>query len=339
MRVLVAHNRYQQQGGEDVVAEDEISLLRAKGHEVDVLEEDNDNIGGWGSAAATALSCVYSSSSARAMRQKLDQFKPDLVHIHNFFPALSPSVHYACLKAGVPVVQTLHNYRLLCPASTFQRDGRICEDCLGKLVPWPGVQHACYRQSRLASAAVANMLAVHRMLGTWRRAVTRFIALTEFGRRKFISGGLPQDKLMVKPNFVRLDPGVGTGGGGYALFVGRLSAEKGVETLLAAWNQSSPTRALKIVGDGPLAPIVKDAALRNSAIEWLGLCSKETVLGMMAHAEALIVPSVWYEGFPLVVSEAYATGLPVIVSRIGGLPELVAEGRTGMLFDFLLLWN
>jgi glycosyltransferase involved in cell wall biosynthesis len=163
--------------------------------------------------------------------------------------------------------------------------------------------------------------------------VNRFIALTEFGRRKFIAGGLPQDKVVVKQNFVRSDPGVGSGGGGYALFVGRLSAEKGVETLLAAWSQLSTTRPLKIAGDGPLASIVKDAASKNKAIEWLGPCGGEVVSRMMARAEFLIVPSIWYEGFPLVLVEAYAAGLPVIVSRIGGLPEIVVEGQTGLLFE------
>jgi glycosyltransferase involved in cell wall biosynthesis len=333
MRILVAHNRYQQLGGEDIVAQNEISLLRANGHEVAFLEEDNDDIKGWGSAATAALRSVYSVSSARAMRQKLEQFKPDLVHIHNFFPSLSPSIHYACLRGHIPVVQTLHNYRLLCPASTLQRNGRICEDCIGKVFPWPGIQHACYRQNRFASAAVANMLAIHRIMGTWKRTVDRFITLTEFGRRKFIDGGLPEEKIVVKPNFVNLDSGMGTGGGGYVLFVGRLSVEKGIDTLLGAWSRLRVKRPLKIVGDGPMAERVKGAASTNNSIEWLGFRSRDVVSKMMAKAEALIVPSTWYEGFPMVISEAFAMGLPVIASRIGGLPELVEQGRTGVLFE------
>jgi glycosyltransferase involved in cell wall biosynthesis len=332
VRVLVAHNRYQQPGGEDVVAQHEISLLRANGHEVEVLEQDNDDIGGWVSAAATALRCVYSSSSARAMQQKLDQFKPDLVHIHNFFPSLSPSVHYACLRAKVPVVQTLHNYRLLCPSSTFLREEKICEDCMGKAIPWPSVQHACYRQGRFASAAVANMLFLHRACGTWTGTVKTFIALTEFGRRKFVEGGLPADRIVVKPNFVSSDPRMGGGAGGYALFVGRLSTEKGIDTLLAAWRQLSTKWPLKIVGDGPMAKTASDAALTTDGIEWLGSRNKEEVSQVMADAKVLILPSICYEGFALVIPEAYAAGLPVIASRLGAMTELVVDGETGLLF-------
>lgn len=332
MRILFVHNRYQQAGGEDGVVQAEVSLLRAKGHEVEVMEEDNDGIVRWMDAAKTALQCVYSIGSSREIQERIRRFKPDLAHIHNFFPRLSPSIHYACHKAKIPVVQTLHNYRLLCPEARFFRDGGICEECMGKAIPWPAVQHRCYRESRAASAAVANMLAVHRACRTWDRTVTRFIALTEFARNKFIEGGLPGDKIVVKPNFVDPDPGMGEGNGGYALFVGRLSEEKGIGMLLSSWSRLAGGQRLKIVGDGPLASTVRQATATVPGVEWLGARSTSEVLGLMGDAAFLILPSVWYEGFPLVLVEAFAAGLPIIASRLGAMEELVAEGYTGRLF-------
>lgn len=332
MRILMVHNRYQLEGGEDGVMQAEARLLHQKGHEVELFEESNDGIVGGIEAVKTAIHCVYSVTAAHEIKKRIGQFQPDLVHVHNFFPRLSPSIHSVCHRARVPVVQTLHNYRLLCPASTLLRDGRICEECVGKLLPWPAVRHSCYRQSRAASAAVANMLAVHRVLRTWSRTVSRFIALTEFARQKFCAGGLPAEKIAVKPNFVLADPGVGTGNGGYALFVGRLSEEKGIETLLDAWERLKTKRALKVVGDGPLASKVQNVVSRIPSVEWLGWRGREEVYRLMADAAILIFPSVWYEGFPLVLAEAFASGLPIIASRLGAMAELVTEGKTGRLF-------
>ena len=331
-RIVVIHNRYQQAGGEDNVVCAEVALLRSKGHEVKMLEETNDDIVGLVNTAKVAGECVYSLSSARRMRKIIDRFAPDLVHIHNFFPRISPSVHYVCRQARVPIVQTLHNYRLLCPASTFLRDREICEDCIGKTIPWPSVQHGCYRKSRMASAAVANMISVHRALKTWSRTVSRFIAPTEFARGKFIEGGFPAERTAVKPNFVHPDPGMGRGTGGYALFVGRLSEEKGIETLLSAWSQLRPREGLKIVGDGPLAASVADVAATVRGIEWLGPRTRSEVSLLMADAAFLVVPSACYETFGLVLVEAMAAGLPVIASRLGAIAELVLDGHTGRLF-------
>jgi glycosyltransferase involved in cell wall biosynthesis len=232
----------------------------------------------------------------------------------------------------VPVVQSLHNYRLLCPAATFVRDGVVCEDCLGKTVPWPAVKNSCYRSSKLASAAVANMLVVHRGLHTWTRKVARFIALTEFARNKFISGGLPEERITTKPNFVTLDPRMGAGKGGYALFVGRLSEEKGLATLLGAWKNICGRGRLKIAGDGPMAPIVREAACTVAGIEWLGPRSRDEVSLLMANAAFLVFPSICYETFGLSIIEAFSVGLPVIASNLGAMSELVTNGRTGKLF-------
>jgi glycosyltransferase involved in cell wall biosynthesis len=301
------------------------------GHEVEVWEENNDSIVSRMDALVTCFQSVYSFGHAREMRERICCFRPDLVHIHNSFPRLSPAIHLACLGASIPVVQTLHNFRLLCPSATFHGGDKVCEECLGKSIPWPSVLHGCYRHSRAASAAVASMLSVHRALGTWRRSVSRFIALSEFARAKFIAGGLPADTIAIKPNFVGSDPGVGTGEGNFVLFVGRLVEEKGIGTLLAAWSRLPLKPRLKIIGDGPLAPAVANAAATIREIEWLGSRSKEEVSRAMAEASVLIVPSTWYEGFPLVVAEAFAAGLPIIASRIGGLAEVVSDGHTGWL--------
>jgi glycosyltransferase involved in cell wall biosynthesis len=230
------------------------------------------------------------------------------------------------------VVQTLHNYRLLCPNALFFRDGGACEDCLGKPVPWPGVLHSCYRGDRAASGVVAGMLTAHRFLKTWKEKVDVYIALTEFARRKFVEGGIPAYKIAVKPNFVSPDPGPGEGKGGYALFVGRLSEEKGVETMIRAWELLGDRIPLKVVGDGSLAEKVSGAAERLSGIEWMGRTPGEQVSELMKDAAFLVFPSTWYEVFPLVIVEAFATGLPVIASDIGNMSSLIDHEHTGLHF-------
>ena len=284
------------------------------------------------SSLGLAKATVWNDEVYRELRTLIRREQPQIAHFHNTFPLISPAAYYAARAEGVPVVQTLHNYRLLCPNALFFREGRVCEDCLGKTFSWPGVVHACYRESRPASGAVAAMQSVHWSVGTWMKAVDAYIALTEFAREKFIEGGLPSDKIVVKPNFVNPDPGSGGGEGGYFLFVGRLSREKGVETLLAAWELLREESYLKIVGDGPLAPKVAAAAERVRGLEWVGRQSRERVLALMKNARALIFPSVWYEGFPMVIAEAYAVGLPVIASDLGSMSSLVDHGRTGLRF-------
>jgi len=332
MRILLLHNRYKCAGGEDGVVQAERALLARMGHAVELWQESNDAITGPIAAGITAFQSVYSFRHAREMRRRIKRFRPDLVHIHNFFPRFSPSVHIACRRAGTPVVQTLHNFRLLCPAATLHAESVVCEGCLGRAIPWPAIVRGCYRGSRPASLAVANMLAIHRALGTWNRSVNQFITLSQFARKKFVAGGIAADKIAVKPNFVDPDPGLGTGNGGFALFVGRLVEEKGVHTLLAAWNQLRIPRRLKIVGDGPLAALVAQAAAKNPQIEWLGRCDQAQVRRAMADAALLVFPSTWYEAFPLVIVEAFAAGLPIVASQLGAMEELIADGETGRLF-------
>jgi glycosyltransferase involved in cell wall biosynthesis len=272
---------------------------------------------------------VWNQDAYRRLYALVSRERPEIVHFHNTFPLLSPSCYYAARRAGAAVVQTLHNYRLICPGANLLRDGVPCEDCVGSL-PWRGIEHACYRGSRAASAVVAAMVTVHRAAGTWHRAVDAYIALSQFSRSRFIAGGLPAKRLFVKPNFTA-DPGVGPGGD-YFLFAGRLSHEKGLPILLDAWRSRSGTPLLKIAGDGPLGPWLKEQIATIPNVEWLGRLPHEAVVEQMKHARGLVLPSVAYENFPVSVVEAYAAGLPVIASDAGTLPELVHDHTTGLIF-------
>jgi len=333
MKIILVHNRYQQPGGEDAVFAAEMALLRRHGNEMVEYIEDNQRINGM-NRFAVASRAIWSCSSQSKLNQILQDTRPNAVHFHNTFLLISPSAYYACQKFAVPVVQTLHNYRLLCPAGTFYRNGHICEDCLGKTPPWPGILHACYRDSRAETAVVSTMLTIHRWIRTWQEQVDVYVALTEFARKKFIEGGLPSEKIVVKPNFVHPDPGIREEKGLYALFVGRLSSEKGLRTLLWAWQylQKIP---LKIVGDGPLMEEVS-AYVKTHKLEWvelIGRCNHEEVLELMKGARYLVLPSECYETFGLVAVEAFACGVPVIASRLGAMAEIVDDGRTGLHFE------
>lgn len=331
MKIVIAHNHYQQAGGEDQCFRSECDLLEAHDHRVERFTVHNASIDTMGKLTVVRAT-LWNGAAYRSLRRVIREFRPDVAHFQNTFPLISPAAYYAAKAEGVPVVQTLHNYRLLCPAATFYREHRVCEDCMGKAAPWPGVGHGCYRSSRAASAGVAAMLTLHRAMGTWTRKVDRYVALTEFARQKFIQGGMPADKIVVKPNFVAPDPGVGAGEGDYALFVGRLSPEKGIGTLIAAWERLNGRIPLKIVGDGPLASRVAEATRSAMGVECLEYRPVREVYDLMGSARVLVVPSEWYETFGRVVVEAYAKGTPVIASNIGAIAELVEHERSGLLF-------
>jgi glycosyltransferase involved in cell wall biosynthesis len=331
MVICFAHNRYQNLGGEDLAAKSERELLQRHGHTVDLFEADNSAIVDVAGKVRAAFRAVYSPKSRRNLAARIRSVRPNIVHVLNFFPLLSPSIYYACRDAGVPVIQKLSNFRLMCPNALLMRDGRVCEDCVGKSIPWPGVLHACYRGSRAGSATVATMITTHRILGTWESVVDAYIARTEFSRSKMIAGGLPAKKIVVVPSFAP-DPGrIGNGHGGFAMFAGRLSEEKGIGTLLSAWNLIHGTIPLKVVGDGPL----KEEVMRRDAggsIQYLGTQRRETVLELMHEAAFLVVPSICYENFPLTIVEAFSCGLPVIGSNLGALGEIIKDQRTGLHF-------
>jgi glycosyltransferase involved in cell wall biosynthesis len=331
MRILSVHNRYQIRGGEDGSRELEERLLRDMGHQVDVYEEHNDRVATLGKLRLVSKT-IWSVETYQNVNSLLTEQTYDVIHVQNFFPLISPSVYYAAKAKGIPVVQTLRNYRLLCPNGEFFRDGRVCEDCLGQFVPLPGVVHACYRGNRAATAVVAAMLTVHRAMGTWTNLIDIYIALNEFAREKFIEGGLPAEKIVVKPNFVHPDLSSGEGRGGYALFVGRLSLEKGLDTLFKAWESLGSKITLKIVGDGPLAPQVAESVAKGSGIEYLGYRPLTEVYELMGEAAFLVFPSEWYEGQPRTIIESFAVGTPVVASNLGAMSTLVSPGRTGFHF-------
>lgn len=281
---------------------------------------------------ALGIRTVWNHAMYRRIRSLIRARHPDVLHVHNTLPLLSPAVYHAASAEGVPVVQTLHNFRLACPNALLFRDGHPCEECLGQGFAWQGVKHGCYRGSRVATGAVATMVAVHRLIGTWSHTIDAYIALTEFARRKFIQAGLPGSKIIVKPNFMQWDPGVGTGRGGYALYVGRLSPEKGIATLLDAWERFSPALPLKIIGDGPMASRVREAVSRSHSIQWVGSKSHDEVVSEMKDATVLVFPSECYEGFPNTIAEAYAVGLPVIGGNVGAMTSLIKDGASGLLF-------
>jgi len=325
LRVLVCHNRYQLRGGEDSVCESEVELLREHGHEVRIFERSNAELNE-GSKLAAAVETVWSRESARAFQAALAEFKPQVVHVHNTFAKISPAIYWEAARAGVPIVQTLHNFRLMCPQAMFLREGKVCEDCLGKL-PWRGAARGCYRGSVAQSTVLASMVTVHRAAGTWRNKVTRYVALNDFCRRKFIEGGLPADRIVIKPNFVDFDaPPAGARNG--FLFVGRLSTEKGIETLVNA-ARSVDGAVIRVAGTGPEAHLLDGV----QGVQALGALDGDAVRQQMSSSTALILPSIWYENFPRTLVEAMACGLPVIASRIGALAELVQEGVTGLLFE------
>lgn len=325
-RVLVAHNRYQQRGGEDAVVDSEVELLRSRGHAVHEYRRDNHDLATLAPASA-ARQTMWSGRTVADIERLVQEFRPDLVHVHNTFPLISPSIYWVAARHRLPVVQTLHNFRLVCPQGLMLRDDRPCEDCVGHL-PWRAVRHRCYRASAAQSAVLATMIAGHRALGTWERKITRYIALNEFCRERFVAGGLPAARVRVKPNFVDVPP-PGDGPRQGLLFVGRLSVEKGVRVLADALHGAALREPVFVAGSGPL-----EALLRGiPGVQLLGNLAADEVYRRMRAARALVLPSIWYENFPRTLVEAWGCGLPVLASRLGAMQALVADGRTGRLFE------
>jgi glycosyltransferase involved in cell wall biosynthesis len=333
MKVLLVHNRYQQKGGEDSVVESEGKLLAENGIEVELLETNNDGIVGIRGKLDAAASVFYSFRGVDMLKEAIRRTRPDVVHVHNWFPTFSPGIFWACKKMKVPVVHTLHNYRLLCAKASLYRDGRVCEDCIGTAFRAPGILHGCYRGSRSGTAAATAGMLTHWKLGTWRKVVDRFIALSEFAKGKLVQGGLPAEKIAVKANCLDYDPGMRPGDGGYFLYVGRLTEEKGIPVLLECWKQGPDLPPLHVAGVGPLENEVRAASGALKNVKWLGAKSSDEVLEIMGRAKALVCPSLWYEGMPRVVIEAMAVGTPVIASSIGTYPEMITPYKTGMLFE------
>lgn len=325
-RILIAHSRYQVQGGEESVIEAELDLLRSRGHTVDVLWRLNDDIRTM-SRPRLLAETVWSRPSQQMMLQAIAAQRPDVVHLHNIHPLLSPSIYWAIRRTGTPIVQTIHNFRWLCPQGMMLRHEQVCEDCVGKL-PWRAVTRRCYRDSALQSAVLAGTYALHTWMGSLHRNADRIIALTEFARDKLIAGGLPADRIVIKGNFLE-DPTPAPASdpvrGERILYVGRLSEEKGVQVLVRAAATLTDT-AFDVIGQGPLA------LPRPDNVTFHGHLDKPKIHAAMRRSALLVLPSLCYEGMPMVLIEAYANGLPVLASRLGALAGLVEDGVTGLLF-------
>jgi len=337
VKILLVHNHYLQTGGgEDVVFEEECQLLERAGHQVQIYSRSNAEADSYVGLKRLVLlkKAVWNADTQNTFTELLRTEKPDVVHVHNTWLMISPSIYSACWKAGVPVVQTLHNYRLMCPVGTFFRDGKVCEECMDYSL-LRSLRNRCYRDSRLETAAVGLMLAVHRTLHTWERYVQSFIVPTEFARSKFLQGGLPADKIFVKPNFVTPNPLPRTGDGEYAIFAGRLAPEKRVDTLLSAWTRLRSRVPLVIVGGGQqLNELRGKASLHNlDMVKFTGFLEHQRTMTAIKGARFLISTSEWYETFGLTLAEAFACGVPVICSRMGAMKEIVDDGRTGLYFN------
>lgn len=320
MRVALLHSRYLSGpvSGENRVVEDQARLLREAGHEVVVYAPSAEEV----SMVQAGIGTIWSRRAANAVRRLVAEARPDVVHVHNLFPMLSPAV--LRVSDDVPVVMTLHNFRYMCLSGTLFRDGRICEDCVGR-VPWPGIVHGCYRDSKAASATLATSITVHRGLDSWA-GVDTFVALSDFMRRKHEHAGVPADRMIVQTNF-SWPTERRQGPGGYFLYLGRLAPEKGLGSFVRAWEQVPVP--LLIVGEGPEEENLRAQA--SGQVEFRGSVPASEVPDLLRGARALVVPSTWYEGAPRAIIEAYAAGVPVLASEIGALPEIVVEGETGYL--------
>lgn len=337
MKILLVHNFYQRPGGEDVVFELERQLLERAGHSVITYCRSNWEVNAYQGLGKLVLirHTIWAKDTRAEIARLLSREKPDLVHVHNTFAMVSPSIFSVCQEAGIPVVMTLHNYRLYCPAATFFRNGHTCEDCVDHGL-WRGIYHSCYRESRAETATVALTLAVHRGRETWIREVDTYIALSQFARSRFLRGGLPPEKVMVKPNFVHPDPGIRDDTtGDYVLFVGRLSPEKRVNTMLTAWSRLCKEIPLVIIGGGPQRIELEQEKARSglTKVTFLGQLPRREALEAMRRARFLIFSSEWYENFPMTIAESFANGVPVISSRLGAMQEIIEDGRTGLFFE------
>lgn len=331
MRVLIVHNRYQIRGGEDTVFEAETKLLRENGVLVETLEYSNFDISGFKGTLLTGLRAIYNRKAGAILRDKAADFQPDIIHIHNLFPIGSPSVLFVARALRIPVVKTLHNYRLICPSASLFFEGKIYLNSIHKIFPLDAVKKGVYRDSKTATFALALMTAIHKVLGTFRNKVNRFIALTDFARDIFLNSSLSirPEQITVKPNFVFDLPVSGDRGTSF-LYVGRLTEEKGILPLLQAFEGLDAE--LEIVGTGPMDQLVREYEARCPNIRYLGTMPNELIRQKMYEARALVFPSLWYEGLPMTIIEAYATGTPVIASNLGAMSTVVTNEKNGLHF-------
>jgi glycosyltransferase involved in cell wall biosynthesis len=333
MRILVIHNRYTQYGGEDAVFETETELLCRHNHFVERVIFDSQIVKSFFAKCLAMFRMFYNPEGARLLSRKIESFRPDIIHVHNFFPVASPSIFFVARRYGIPIVATLHNYRLVCPSAMLYHKHHVYEKSLRSVFPLSSICRGVYRNSVLQTAMIALMTTIHHWLGTWKNKVDRYVILTQFAKSKFNASALhiPEEKFVIKPNFV-MDFGNGKlNREDFFLFVGRLSEEKGIEVLLKATHLQS--FKLKIIGDGPFKEMVEQCAKNNPNIEYHGFQNKQVIIETMKKAKALIFPSIWYEGLPMTIIESFSTGTPVIASRLGGMQEVVTNDFNGLHFE------
>jgi glycosyltransferase involved in cell wall biosynthesis len=334
MRVLVIHNTYKWPGGEDVVVDRETALLRAFGHEVVEYRRSNQELDTDSRSRFGAFTgSLWSKTAYLDLMKVIEESRPDVAHVHNTLAVVSPSVYYACDRLGIPVVQTLHNYRLICPRGDLFREGSVCEQCVAYNVPWPALKNRCYHSSVAMTAAVATIYQTHRLLRTWSKKVAIYVTPSEFAGQKLRGGMAPAERIVVKPHFVFPDPGQRERPGSYAIFIGRLSAEKNLQSLLTVWHEFKQL-PLKVLGTGNLEHELQAYARQSglSNVEFCGHRSQRDVFTALKGAAFLIFPSQWYETFGLGIVEAYSCGVPVIASQLGAMSEIVKDGESGLLF-------
>ncbi|WP_420591961.1 glycosyltransferase family 4 protein [Bacterioplanoides sp.] len=325
MRILIVHNEYQIRGGEDSVVESEFKLL-SDDHEVEVLYLNNHSVAGFVDKVKAAIGAIFSLSSYSLIQAQIDSYRPDVVHVHNYFPLISPSVFYACKSRRVPVVHTLHNYRSICPTSLLMLDGKPCERSLHSSVFW-AVKRKVYKESYFGTLTLALLIEFHKAIGTWTKKVDRFIPLTYFSKDKFVTAGFPEQKLAVKPNFCENQPVLAADErGDYACFIGRLSEEKGIAVLCEGWFPLD--YEIRIIGDGdvPRLPV-------SPSMKFTGRLDRDEALKTLRCARFIVIPSICYEGFPMAIAEAFACGTPVLCSQLGSMAEIVENEITGLHFE------
>ncbi len=332
MKILFVHNKYQLRGGEENVFENEIRLLEEHGHEIDCVIADNSSINSIFTKIRTGLLSFYNPFSSKLIRTKIAAFTPDVIHVHNFFPLISPSVFFRRVRGNVPVVMTIHNYRLVCANAMLFRKNDTCEKCIKKKFPVMGILYKCYRNSVFQTLAIVMMTSIHNLLRTWRKRVDRYICLTEFQKKKILGSSLDlkTDQIKVKPNFVFDEGSQIRRKTPFFLYVGRLNIEKGIDIMIEAFKDTG--YKLNIIGEGSYEEYAKQNCKLQDNIEFLGVRDHDFVMGQMRVAKGLIFPSKVFEGFPMVIIEAFSCGMPVIASDIGSQAEIVKDGYNGLHF-------
>ena len=333
MKVLLVHNSYQQKGGEDSVFEAEYELLKNHGNQVKKFVFDNNDIKSFKDKIFVSFKAIYNPNSKELFKNAIRQFRPDIIHVHNLFYLASPSILYEANRQNIPVVLTLHNYRLICAGALLLRNAKPCELCTKMIFPVYGIINRCYQNSLTKTTQIALTTSIHKILGTWKNRIQKFIVLTEFSKSIFLQSSLkPKNtQIEVKPNFVQ-DYGTGEFNNrkDFFLFVGRLSVEKGIEILLKGFDHSG--FKLEIIGDGPLKKNVEKHCQENDTSTYWGFQSKAFIMSKLKTCLALVFPSIWYEGMPITILEAFSTGTPIIASDIGNINAIVQNGYNGFHF-------